>query len=1029
VAIAPPRRHNLHTVEEGLSQLTGFGGSGRRVPLEELALGLTAAFEGALLLDDELRVLVANAKAVETLGFDSAAELMGRSFDEIAKEGGFPSLTSLGVRDITEQFAIARPAERFVEIRTKTTPSGLVWVALRDVTHERRRKWGDATYAALAKVLVECTTYAEALHQLLSALGKALEWAAAELFLVDRDLGKLRFEASWQDATQGACTVRDSRGCSFSLGEGTLGEAWATGRAIWLEKLADDPSFECRTLTSGDGFKSALAYPVRVGGEIVGVLVFFSERYRGPDDGILRLLAAFDPLIGQFLERLRLFETQSHLFREREKSLERLKLMHGVTTSLGEAVDADEVGRVVLSASLCAVSASSGVLYRYDAERSELYLSGSIDFPQATNPDFQRVSLDLPRLVTEAVRERRPVIVERAEDLARRYPELYASISRGFETWIALPFIAHDRVVGAMGLNFRTARAFSPEDRVFLETLAWQCALALDRARLFEAERSSKEQALAERERFRDILMSAPIPVVVYEGPEHVITMMNPAYEEILRQAGEHEELVGKPLREASEIFRAVSEQIANDLDRIYKNGNPLVFAEYPVPLPTRNGRVETRYFAASAQPIRDADGRVTGIVQLAVDITEQVLARKRQEAARAEAEAETRAKDQFLAMLSHELRTPLQSMLGWTQLLLARPFDRDTVRRGLETIERNTRQQARLIEQLLDVSRIVAGKLRLDKTPLELAELVETAVESMRTEAQQKEIELLVRCERPIRVDADPDRLRQVLFNLLGNALKFTPAGGRVSVSVEQEGEQAKIAVADTGRGIAPAMLARIFEPFRQAEAKAARRQDGLGLGLAIVKHLVELHGGTVRAESEGEGHGATFTVTLPVLQQRVETNEAKQATELEALDGAVAGLRVLVIDDDMDTAEVVALALRHAGAEVSLAASVCEATELYQQECPDLVISDLALGDENGFEMLRRIRRIEAGQAWPRKPAIALTGLARREDHENALRAGYQAHLVKPIAPDELVRTVAAIAARNKRGRAGGKTEKPSR
>jgi len=1014
VAVHRARDHIFEAVEEGAAQTTGQEPSDGRSLLEELAFALTASFHGALILDAQFRIIAANATAAEVLGFDAPADLVGRSLDHLAAEVGLPPLAAR-LRDeggLAEAFEVAKPAERVLELRARTTPSGLGFMAVRDVTPEHRRRWGDAIYEALAKVLSESTTHADALHKLLGALGTALEWSAADLFRVDRDAGVMRFETTWVEGRSDVSReLAELRTVELPRTQPTVGAAWTTRRPVWREDLNDDPGLQIRAALSEGGFKSALAYPVPVGGEIVGVLVFFSKTRRPCDDGILRLLTALDPVIGQFLERLRLFDIQNQLHRERERALERLNVLHGVTTALAGAVRIEEVARVILTASIDALKATTSVLYLFDPDREELWLADHIGFRQAGNPAFQRFGLDRPGPIVEAVRAHRTVIVDRAEDMARRYPQLYAAIGEGYETWIALPCIAHDEVIGAIGLTFDRPQTFAPEDRSFLDMLAWKCALALDRARLFEAERIGKEQALAEQKRFRDILMSAPIPVVVYEGPEHVVSMVNTAYLEILRRAGETQDPVGKPYRTSTTVLREAAEKITKDLDRIYTTGQALTFAEYPVPLPSPEGQLETHYFASSAQPMRDANGRVTGIVQLAVDITDQVLARQRHEAARAEAEAETRAKDQFLAMLSHELRTPLQSMLGWTQLLLSRPFEPTTFRRGLETIERNTRQQARLIEQLLDVSRIVAGKLSLDKRPLELAELVETAVESLRTEAQQKEISLTVRRDHPVHVFADPDRLRQIVFNLVGNALKFTPAGGCVTVSVEPDRTEVELKVSDTGRGIPPAMLRRIFKPFHQLGTGTKGPQEGLGLGLSIVRHLVEQHGGRVRAESEGEGRGATFIVTLPRLERRATNEAVEQPSVPDEVRNGMVGLQVLVIDDDPDTAEVIAMALRQVGAEVRVATSGREAVSLFREQHPGLVISDLALRDADGFEVLRCIRRMESDLGWPRSPAIALTGLATREDHEKALRAGYKAHLAKPIAPDDLLCVIGEV------------------
>ena len=377
--------------------------------------------------------------------------------------------------------------------------------------------------------------------------------------------------------------------------------------------------------------------------------------------------------------------------------------------------------------------------------------------------------------------------------------------------------------------------------------------------------------------------------------------------------------------------------------------------------------------------------------------------------------------KDEFLANLSHELRTPLSAILGWSQVLRRHATDDPETQQGLETIERSARLQAQLIEDLLDMSRITAGKVRLDVQPVEPVTVVEAAVETVRPAAEAKGIRLEKLLDpRAGAVSGDPNRLQQVVWNLLANAVKFTPRAGRIQIVVEQVDSQIEIAVADTGIGIKPEFLGHVFERFRQADASSARRYGGLGLGLAIVKHLVELHGGTVHAKSLGEGQGATFAVRLPVAAVH---GSAYRGGELHASrllpvpyvfkPSDLSAVKVVVVDDDADARVLIERVLAECDARVFTAATADEALELIAAERPDVLVSDIGMPDVDGYQLLRRVRGLGPSKGGS-VPAIALTAFARSEERTRALRAGFLAHLSKPIEPAELVATVAAVAGR---------------
>jgi signal transduction histidine kinase/CheY-like chemotaxis protein len=398
-----------------------------------------------------------------------------------------------------------------------------------------------------------------------------------------------------------------------------------------------------------------------------------------------------------------------------------------------------------------------------------------------------------------------------------------------------------------------------------------------------------------------------------------------------------------------------------------------------------------------------------------------QALSRARlyeaERAARAEAESANRAKDEFLSTLSHELRTPLTPILGWAGMLRRRSLDETTRERAFEVIERSARAQSQLVSDLLDVSRIVAGKLYLDVHPVDLNDVVAAAVAVIQPAAEVKSIGIETRFDPAIGPMAgDPDRMQQVFWNLLSNAVKFTPEGGRIDVTLNHEDQEAVVVVEDTGEGIAPEFLPHIFDRFRQADATSTRRHGGLGLGLAIVRHLVELHGGSVMASSGGKGQGTTFTVRLPLMATMASLPPVRSdgLSSPAALDsGALAAMRVLLLDDEADAREFLRTLLESEGAVVFEAASSAEATALLETERPDVVVADIALPEEDGYRFVERLRARPA-TAGGAIPALALTAYAGRRDRSQALASGYQEHLAKPVEHRALVSALLRLAGR---------------
>jgi PAS domain S-box-containing protein len=431
------------------------------------------------------------------------------------------------------------------------------------------------------------------------------------------------------------------------------------------------------------------------------------------------------------------------------------------------------------------------------------------------------------------------------------------------------------------------------------------------------------------------------------------------------------------------------------------------------------------RWFQTRGAPLRDEEGRVTNWFGTCTDIqlekeaaAERAILLNREKAAREEAERANQLKDDFLATLSHELRTPLMAILGWAELLQTGKMSAEETDEGVKTIHRNAWAQSQLIDDLLDVSRIISGKMRLDVQPVDMHAVIQAAIESIRNAADAKEIHLVQLLDPAAgRIAGDAGRLQQVIWNLLSNAIKFTPRHGRVSIQLARVDSQVELTVADSGQGIDPAFLPHVFERFRQQDASSRRSQGGLGLGLAIVRNLVELHGGSIAAHSEGLNKGAAFTVRLPVAAIISPWQDGKPPRSLGSAEPAehfhptqdLAGVNVLLVDDEQDARDVLAKTLEQRNAQVVTAGSVDEAVRLFRASRPDVLISDIGMPDQDGFDLIRRIRATEEGQH--RVPAVALTAFARAEDRQRVLMAGFQAHVSKPVIPSELVAIIASL------------------
>lgn len=606
---------------------------------------------------------------------------------------------------------------------------------------------------------------------------------------------------------------------------------------------------------------------------------------------------------------------------------------------------------------------------------------------------------------------------------------------------IAVPMLARSGdVEGALVIVHEHPRGFQARHAELAAVATSYAAAAFENARLYEEARAARHRAeLAELElrageaRLRIALEAAGLGTWDYNPLTGVLRW--DARCKALAGLPPDAEISWTTFRESihPEDRARVDDAVRRALD---PSGDMTFDVEYRT---VGIGDGVERWVAARGQAIAE-HGRTVRFIGAMLDITAkkrveeeraELLASERR--ARAEAESASRAKDEFLATVSHELRNPLNAILGWSRVLVEeRDIDPERLRKGLDVILRNAKAQVQLVEDILEVSRIVTGKLRLSTGIVDVGAVVEAAVETVRAAAQAKRVSLEADVEQDLgTIVADEDRVQQILWNLLSNAVKFTPPDGRVRVSARRDGDCVELVVVDTGEGIDPDFLPYVFDRFRQFDGSTTRRHGGLGLGLAIVRHLAELHGGTVRAESRGRGQGAEFTVRLPVSPATERAAEAERVTpppprrtkiERRKL---LLGRDVLVLDDDGDMRDLIRMILEDAGASVRVCGCVHDALEALEESPPDVAVSDLAMPGEDGFAFAGRVRAstVEAARDIP---LVAMTAYARAEDRRRVLAAGFDRHVAKPIEPDELVEALAAVIEHGRRSARGASPDR---
>ena len=693
---------------------------------------------------------------------------------------------------------------------------------------------------------------------------------------------------------------------------------------------------------------------------------------------------------------------------ERKHTEQRLRTQYAITRVLAESSTLDEATPKLLQTICESLDWLMGVLWRVDEEKHvlrcvEIWCASSLSVPQfkelTRKSTFTR-NIGLPGRVWASGK---PFwITDVTAD--NNFPRVAVAAAEGIHGAVGFPLLSGRKVRGIMEFFSREIRPLNEDVLDMMATAGSQIGQFIVRKIAEEASRESED-------RFRTVAENASDAIITIDGSSTILFVNNAAQsvfgysrEEILGQ--ELTMLMPEYLRHLhragiNRYLETGKKHIAwksVELPGLHKDGHEipleLSFGEF-----IKNGQ---HFFTGIARDITDRRRLEDALRQRADELTEA-----------------NRIKDEFLATLSHELRTPLTSILGWSHLLRTGEMNALMKERAIEAIERNAMAQAQLIEDLLDVSRVITGKLRLDARPFNLTSVVENAVEAVRPSAQSKSIALELRLIDDVgTISGDPDRLQQVIWNLLTNAIKFTPERGRVEVRLEQVDSSAHITVSDTGVGISPEFLPFVFERFRQADSSSTRSYSGLGLGLALARHLVEMHGGTVEAESAGAGAGATFKVHIPLNQTstlgwRVPVLQTNSVSPIVELDQAhqLKGMRVLVVDDEFDARELLTAALSQAGAQVTACESAADALSALKHNDYDVLISDIGMPEEDGYTLINKVRALSKERAR-QIPALALTAYARDEDRRRALAAGFQTHVPKPIEPSRLVEMVSHMA-----------------
>ncbi len=1022
---------------------------------EELAVTLASIADAVVVTDAAGRVRFMNA-AAERLTGRAAPAALGRPLLEVcpllSEETRAPveSPAARVVRDgalaprsgllLVRQDGQERPVDE--SGARVLDPDGAVdgaVLVLRDLTERRSIERDQAMVIAREQA---ARRDAAALSEVGQALVQSLDRASVGRHIAEgiRTLLGGSVSVLWELEPVGGRLVAvaaSGAGDTFAPGVAIPGDEMVAGLAVREGAPVASPDMladprvvlhpETRALAERSTHRAVLAVPLTIGGRVTGVLAVGDARGRTFLPEEIRRLQDFANQAAIALENTRLFALES----ARRAQMEALA---AVQRDLSAELDLDRLLGLIIER---AGRLFEGGCFAYLVDEEGHPLGTRVWTRREPAPE---APFPAPGgLVASCASARHGLL---ANDYPRSPYALSAVVQLGVRHAMGVPLVSRDRLLGVLVVaRPDEGRPFSREDLVAFEGLAVQAAVAVDNATLFVEAGVRQREAEVLAELARSINAAHDVGTVlqrVVDGAKELCgcDLTSAALREtdsgsvIMRnRAGDYRSqpgrLVVEPGRGAGGLVLRTGQPFRSDNvghdPRLAPDPADLVDVEglvtsLVVPIMVE-GAVEGLLYVHRRTP-RPFTDRNDSTLRLLAEYASiaihnmRLLAHEHQ--MRAEAEGASRMKDEFLATISHELRSPLQPLLNWAYLLRSPNLDPASAERALDAIERSTKTLGQLIEDLLDVSRIVTGKLRLQARPVRLPGVVRSAMEAVEAAALAKSVALDTRMDPDLpMVLGDPDRLQQVLWNLLSNGIKFTPRGGRVTVTVAGCDGEVLITVADTGAGIKPEFLPHVFERFRQAESSTNRAYGGLGLGLAIVRHLVELHGGSVSVASEGEGRGASFTVCLPMAAAaRPPAEGPPAAVTTEPPEGtSLAGLRILIVDDEADAREVMRFMLERGGARVRVADSAGAALDAIREARPDLLISDIGMPGEDGYVMVRRLRAMEDGMAG-RLPAIALTAYASEEDSRRARTAGFDAHLSKPVDPARLIEIALRLA-----------------
>ena len=868
----------------------------------------------------------------------------------------------------------------------------------RDITERKRAARRLAAHHGVTRVLAEAAGVSEAAFKILEAVCENLRWEMGMFWCAESDEGVLHCEEVWQSpqiaAEEFAARTRE---ITFTRGVGLPGRIWESGEPAWIEDVMRDKTIVRADVAARAGLHAAFGFPVTLGREVLGVMEFFSREVRTSEPELRALMNTIGSQFGQFIERKRAeralseAEQRAHLEYDRYRSL--------VTATALVVWTADARGRI---RDVPAWRAMTG--QTEDEGRGWGWLD-------ALHPEDRERTVELWQRAVET----RSIYT--TEYRIRQHDGSYRDFAvRG------VPVIAEDGSLREWVGTLSDITEFKQQEAAgrFLVEASGLLAASLDYETTLQSVASLSVPFLADWcivYVLDDEGVICPIAVAHGGGDEAQVQLV---WKLERRESRNPDATSGVPqaIRTGrSVLYRDIPTSAdaasADDAMRFRVARELGLVSAMIVPLVARERTLGAITFATSASMRRYGASDLA----LAEDLAQRAAFAVDNARLYREAQEANRLKDEFLATLSHELRTPLTAILGWTNLLRSVKFDEATTAGALETIERNARSQKQLVDDLLDASRIITGKLRLEVKPVDLKLVVEAACAAARPAAQAKNIELaLALDDAASSVAGDAERLQQVIWNLLSNAVKFTPVGGRVEVGLAREEARARIYVSDTGEGISREFLPFVFDRFRQADGTTTRTHGGLGLGLSIVRHLVELHGGTVAVDSAGEGHGATFEVRLPLLEHANQSESEPaggDAGELPERRAVLGGLRILIVEDEPDTRLLLGKALERFGAAVETCESVEDALAALDRTPFDCILSDIGMPGADGYTFIEKLRARGAAHGGT-TPAVALTAYAHEEDRRRVIAAGFQLHLAKPIAPKELAEAVAAVVGR---------------